>query len=189
MADTTNSDQAGDDGETRRDILTYTVGALGVVGVASVAWPFIHSMNPAADTLAVSTIEIDLSPVEVGQAITVMWRGQPVFVRRRTEAEIAAADDVVLEELPDQGDEEQPAADTDRAPRREWLVLVGVCTHLGCVPQGQRATELRGEYGGWFCSCHGSHYDTSGRIRKGPAPLNLPVPPYSFLEDDRILIG
>jgi len=189
MADTTNPDQAGDGGETRRDILTYTVGALGVVGVASVAWPFIHSMNPSADTLAVSTIEVDLSPIEVGQAITVMWRGQPVFVRRRTEEEIAAADDVVLDELPDPGDEERPAADADRAPRREWLVLVGVCTHLGCVPQGQRATEVRGEFGGWFCSCHGSHYDTSGRIRRGPAPLNLPVPRYEFLEDDRILIG
>ncbi len=187
MADTSNPDHAdqggGDDGETRRDILTYTVGAFGVIGVATVAWPFIDSMNPAADTLAVSTVEIDLSPVEPGQAITVMWRGSPVFVRRRTEDEIAAAEQVSLDDLPD------PEADSDRVQRKEWLILVGVCTHLGCVPQGQRPTEVRGEFGGWFCSCHGSVYDTSGRIRSGPAPTNLPVPPYQFLDDDRILVG
>lgn len=187
MADTTNPDHSedgGDEGgETRRDILTYTVGAFGVIGVASVAWPFIDSMNPAADTLAVSTVEIDLSPVEPGQAITVMWRGSPVFVRRRTEEEIAAAEQVSLDDLPD------PEADEDRVQRKEWLILVGVCTHLGCVPQGQRPTEVRGEFGGWFCSCHGSVYDTSGRIRSGPAPTNLPVPPYQFLDDNRILVG
>ena len=183
MADTTNPEHAEEGGETRRDILTYTVGAFGVVGVASVAWPFIDSMNPAADTLAVSTVEIDLSPVEPGQAITVMWRGSPVFVRRRTDEEIAAAEDVSLDILPD------PEADADRVQRKEWLVLVGVCTPLGCVPQGQRPTEVRGEFGGWFCSCHGSVYDTSGRIRSGPAPTNLPVPPYQFLDDDRIRVG
>ena len=183
MADTTNPDHTDEGGETRRDILTYTVGAFGVVGMASVAWPFIDSMNPAADTLAVSTVEIDLSPVEPGQAITVMWRGSPVFVRRRTEEEIAAAEAVSLDILPD------PEADADRVQRKEWLVLVGVCTHLGCVPQGQRPTEVKGEFGGWFCSCHGSVYDTSGRIRRGPAPTNLPVPPYEFLDDDRILVG
>ncbi len=186
MAETTNPDHAnggGDDGATRRDVLTYTVGAFGVIGVASVAWPFIDALNPAADTLAVSTVEIDLSPVEPGQAITVMWRGSPVFVRRRTEAEIAAAEQVSLDDLPD------PEPDSERVKRKEWLVLVGVCTHLGCVPQGQRPTEVRGEFGGWFCSCHGSVYDTSGRIRRGPAPSNLPVPPYEFLDDDRILVG
>ena len=183
MADITNPDHATEGGETRRDILTYTVGALGVIGAVSVAVPFISSMNPAADTLAVSTIEIDLSPVEPGQAITVLWRGAPVFVRRRTDAEIAAAEQVSLDDLPD------PQADSDRVQRKEWLILVGVCTHLGCVPQGQRPTELRGEFGGWFCSCHGSEYDTSGRIRRGPAPRNLVVPPYEFLEDDRILVG
>ena len=187
MADTTNPDHADEGGsagdETRRDILTYTVGAFGVVGAAAVAWPFIDSMNPAADTLAVSTVEIDLSPVEPGQAITVMWRGSPIFVRRRTEDEITAAEQVSLDDLPD------PEADSDRVQRKEWLILVGVCTHLGCVPQGQRPTEVRGEFGGWFCSCHGSVYDTSGRIRSGPAPTNLPVPPYEFLDDDRILVG
>lgn len=187
MADTSNPDHSedagGEGGETRRDILTYTVGAFGAIGVASVAWPFIDSLNPAADTLAVSTVEIDLSPVEPGQAITVMWRGSPVFVRRRTEEEIAAAEDVALDDLPD------PEADSDRVQRKEWLILVGVCTHLGCVPQGQRPTEVRGEFGGWFCSCHGSVYDTSGRIRRGPAPTNLPVPPYEFLDDNRILVG
>ena len=187
MADTSNPDHAdqasGDGDETRRDILTYTVGAFGVIGVAALAWPFIDSMNPAADTLAVSTVEIDLSPVGPGQAITVMWRGSPIFVRRRTDEEIAAAEQVSLDDLPD------PEADSDRVQRKEWLILVGVCTHLGCVPQGQRPTEVKGEYGGWFCSCHGSVYDTSGRIRRGPAPTNLPVPPYEFLEDDRVLVG
>ena len=184
MADTTNPDHAaGDDGATRRDILTYTVGAFGAIGVASLAWPFIHSMNPAADTLAVSTIEVDLTPVQPGQAITVMWRGAPVFVRRRTEPEIEAARSVEVDDLPD------PQPDDARVKRPQWLVLVGVCTHLGCVPQGQRTTELRGDYGGWFCSCHGSHYDTSGRIRRGPAPSNLVVPPYEFLDDDRIQLG
>lgn len=186
MAETTNPDHAdggGDGGAKRRDILTYTVAAFGGIGVASVAWPFIDALNPAADTLAVSTVEIDLSPVEPGQAITVMWRGSPVFVRRRTEAEIAAAEQVSLDDLPD------PEPDSERVQRKEWLVLVGVCTHLGCVPQGQRPTEVRGEFGGWFCSCHGSVYDTSGRIRRGPAPTNLPVPPYQFLDDDRILVG
>ncbi len=187
MAETSNPDHGGEDGgesgETRRDILTYTVGAFGVIGIASVAWPFIDSLNPAADTLAVSTVEIDLSPVEPGQAITVMWRGSPVFVRRRTDDEIAAAEQVSLDDLPD------PEPDSDRVQRKEWLILVGVCTHLGCVPQGQRPTEVRGEYGGWFCSCHGSHYDTSGRIRRGPAPTNLPVPPYEFMDDNRILVG
>ena len=182
MADTSKSDHP-EGGETRRDILTYTVGAFGALGVAAVAWPFVSSLNPAADTLAVSTVEIDLSPVEPGQAITVMWRGAPVFVRRRTEEEIAAAEMVSLDELPD------PEADEDRVQRKEWLILVGVCTHLGCVPQGQRPTEVRGEFGGWFCSCHGSVYDTSGRIRRGPAPTNLPVPPYEFLDETRILVG
>ena len=186
MADTSNPDHAdegGESGGTRRDVLTYAVYAFAGVGAIPLAWPFIDSLNPAADTLAVSTVEIDLSPVEPGQAITVMWRGSPVFVRRRTEEEIAAAEQVSLDDLPD------PEADSDRVQRKEWLILVGVCTHLGCVPQGQRPTEVRGEFGGWFCSCHGSVYDTSGRIRSGPAPTNLPVPPYEFLDDNRILVG
>jgi ubiquinol-cytochrome c reductase iron-sulfur subunit len=118
-----------------------------------------------------------------GQAITVVWRGKPVFIRHRTEKEIATARDVAAGDLID------PQADEQRVQKPEWLVMVGVCTHLGCVPLGQKATDPHGEYGGWFCPCHGSHYDTSGRIRKGPAPLNLEIPPYEFLDDTRIKIG
>jgi ubiquinol-cytochrome c reductase iron-sulfur subunit len=135
-------------------------------------------MNPSQDVLALSSIEVDLSGIEVGQSITVSWRGKPVFIRHRTEAEIAKAKDVAMADLPD------PEGDDVRAEKPQWLVLVGVCTHLGCVPLGQA-----GEYNGWFCPCHGSHYDTSGRIRKGPAPTNLPVPKYVFLDDNNIKIG
>ena len=184
MSDTTSSEHTGHgDGESRRDFLYLAAGAMGAVGAGAVAWPFIDSMNPSADTLAISTIEVDLAPVAEGQAITVMWRGAPVFVRHRTEAEIEQARSVDVSDLPD------PQTDAERVERPEWMILVGVCTHLGCVPQGQRTTDLRGEFGGWFCSCHGSHYDTSGRIRRGPAPTNLPVPPYSFLTDERIRLG
>jgi len=142
-------------------------------------------MNPAADTLALSTTEVNLSPIEEGQAITVMWRGKPVFVRRRTAEEIKAAEDV------DQSLLRDPQSDADRIVdgKKEWLVVVGICTHLGCVPLGQKPAEIKGEYGGWFCPCHGSHYDSSGRIRKGPAPTNLPVPEYTFINDTTIKIG
>ncbi|MFP6725781.1 MAG: ubiquinol-cytochrome c reductase iron-sulfur subunit, partial [Alphaproteobacteria bacterium] len=142
------------------------------------AWPFIDQMNPSKDVLALSSIEVDLSGIVAGQSITVNWRGKPVFIRHRTQAEIAAAKAVSLDDLPD------PQADTERAEKPEWLILVGVCTHLGCVPLGQQ-----GEYNGWFCPCHGSHYDTSGRIRKGPAPVNMTVPDYVFLDDSNIKIG
>jgi ubiquinol-cytochrome c reductase iron-sulfur subunit len=146
-------------------------------------WPFINSMNPAADTLALASTEVDLAPIKEGQSVTVTWRGKPVFIRRRTAEEIAKAktDDTVG--LPD------PQADAERVKKPEWLVLVGVCTHLGCVPLGQKVGESRGDFGGWFCPCHGSHYDTSGRIRKGPAPKNLAVPGYAFLSDTTIRIG
>lgn len=167
----------------RRDFLYLTAVAFGAVGAGSVAWPFVHSLNPAADTLALASIEVDLSAVEVGQAITVTWRGKPVFIRRRTEAEIKAAADVKLSDLRD------PQSDKDRTQKPEWLVMVGICTHLGCVPLGQKATDPRGDYDGWFCPCHGSHYDISGRIRKGPAPTNLEVPAYSFISDTKIKIG
>ena len=153
------------------------------MGAALSAWPFIDSMNPAADVLALSTIEVDLSPVEVGQSITVVWRGKPVFIRHRTEQEIVQARDVNLEELRD------PVSDEDREIKPQWLVVVGVCPHLGCIPLGQKAGQPRGEWGGWFCPCHGSQFDTSGRIRKGPAPTNLVVPPYQFTEETSILIG
>jgi ubiquinol-cytochrome c reductase iron-sulfur subunit len=164
--------------ETRRDFLVVATAALGGIGTAAAIWPFIHQMNPSADVLALSSVEVDISPVQVGQSIKVVWRGKPVFVRHRTKEEIekAVADDNAG--LPD------PQPDAKRAEKPEWLILVGVCTHLGCIPLGQQ-----GEYGGWFCPCHGSHYDTSGRIRKGPAPANLPVPPITYLSDTKIRIG
>ncbi len=170
----------------RRDFLYLAAGALGLAAGASFVWPVIDSLSPAADTLALSTIEIDLAPVKEGQAITVKWRGKPVFIRHRTAAEIAAARDVPAAELASFRD---PQADADRVKKPEWLVMVGVCTHLGCVPLGQKETDVKGEFGGWFCPCHGSNYDTSGRIRKGPAPKNLVVPNYTFLTDTKIKVG
>ena len=168
------------DGETRRDFLYLATGAVAGVGGIAAAWPLVDQMNPARDVLALASVEVDLVPIEEGQSITVMWRGKPLFVRRRTGAEIAAARETPLAEL------KAPQADSERVKdgRAEWLVLVGVCTHLGCVPLG-----TAGDYGGWFCPCHGSHYDTSGRIRKGPAPDNLTVPEYVFLDDSRIRVG
>lgn len=170
-------------GESRRDFLYLTAAAFGAVGAGSVAWPLVDQMNPAADTLALASTEVDLSPIETGQAITVMWRGKPVFVRRRTEKEIKQAQDVDIATLRDK------QADSDRVQKSQWLVTVGICTHLGCVPLGQKSTDPRGDFGGWFCPCHGSHYDTSGRIRKGPAPKNLQVPEYVFLDETTIRIG
>lgn len=169
--------------ETKRDFLYLTAGAMGAVGAASFVWPFIHSMNPAADTLALASIDVNLAPIEVGQSITVTWRGKPVFIRRRTQAEIEEARSVDVSKLPD------PQQDSERVKKEEWLVMVGVCTHLGCVPLGQKPSDNKGEFGGWFCPCHGSHYDTSGRIRKGPAPKNLLVPEYEFLSDTNVRIG
>lgn len=168
------------DGETRRDFIILTASAVAGVGAASVAWPLIDSLNPSADVLALASTEVDLSSIEVGQSIRVKWRGKPVFVRRRTQAEIQTAQAEALGDLPD------PEKDTDRVKegKDEWLVLLGVCTHLGCVPLGNK-----GDFGGWFCPCHGSHYDTSGRIRKGPAPKNMAVPPYEFISDNVIKIG
>lgn len=170
-------------GGTRRDFLMLVTGSFAAVGVGAIVWPFISSMNPSRDVLALATTEVDLSPIQVGQAVTVVWRGTPVFVRHRTPQEIEAAREVPLNQLPD------PQPDQDRAERPEWLIVLGVCTHLGCVPLGQKPTDPRGNYGGWFCPCHGSHYDTSGRIRLGPAPTNLAVPEYSFLSDTQIRIG
>ncbi len=172
-----------EDGETRRDFLYLTAAAMGLAGTAAVAWPIIDSMNPAADVRALASTEVDLSPIEEGMAITVLWRGNPVFIRHRTAAEIETARGVPLDDLPD------PETDEARVKKPQWLVMLGVCTHLGCIPKGQRVGEAKGEYGGWFCPCHGSHYDTSGRIRKGPAPRNLDVPPYEFLDDTTINIG
>ena len=174
---------AGKEGETRRDFLYLTAAAFGAVGAGSVAWPFIDQMNPAADTLALSTTEVDLSPIQVGQAITVMWRGKPVFIRRRTPEEIAEAEAVDVSTLRDK------QTDDERVQKKEWLIMVGICTHLGCVPLGQKPGDAHGDFGGWFCPCHGSHYDTAGRIRKGPAPKNLVIPDYAFLSDTTIRIG
>lgn len=178
-----NAHSPSEDGSTRRDFLYLTAAAFGAVGAGSVAWPFINQMNPAADTLAMSTTEVDLAPIEVGQSITVMWRGKPVFIRHRTPEEIVQAEAVDVSSLRDKETDQQ------RAEKPAWLVTVGVCTHLGCVPLGQKTGDAKGEYGGWFCPCHGSHYDTSGRIRKGPAPKNLAVPPYTFTTDTTIKIG
>ncbi len=175
----------GHDGETRRDFLYLLGTAMTVVGTGAFAWPLIDSMSPAADTRAASTVEIDLSPIKVGQSITVKWRGSPVFVRRRTPEEIAKARQADLSSMPDP----QPDAARVTAGKEEWLIMVGVCTQLGCIPLGQIPSEKHGDYGGWFCPCHGSHYDHSGRIRKGPAPKNLAIPDYRFASDTRVVIG
>ena len=170
-------------GVTKRDFLQLTTTAFAAVGVGAIAWPFIGSLAPSKDVLALASTEVDISPIAVGQSVTVMWRGKPVFVRHRTAEEIAAARAVPMSELKD------PAPDQSRIRRDPWLVVVGVCTHLGCVPLGQKSTDAKGDYNGWFCPCHGSHYDTSARIRKGPAPANLEVPDYSFMSDRSIRIG
>ncbi len=167
----------------RRDFLLISTTTLGVAGVAMAAWPFIHSINPAKDVLALASTEVDLSAIEEGMAITVLWRGKPVFIRHRTAEEIKAAEDVDVADLRD------PQSDADRVQKPQWLVAIGVCTHLGCIPAGQAIGDVKGEYDGWYCPCHGSHYDTSGRIRKGPAPFNLPIPPYTFTEESMIVIG
>lgn len=182
--------EAHSDDVTRRDFLYVGTGAFAAVGAGFAAWPFIHQMNPAANVLALSTTEVDLSPIGEGQTITVMWQGKPVFIRHRTAKEIEEARGVPVADLPDKkahndnlaGDAD--ATDENRVEKAQWLVVVGVCTHLGCVPLGNQ-----GEYNGWFCPCHGSVYDTSGRIRSGPAPDNLPIPPYKFVSDTSILIG
>lgn len=166
----------------RRDFLYIATGSFAAASAFAV-WPLIDQMNPDASVLALSSIEVDLKEIEVGQSVTVKWRGSPVFIRRRTAAEIQEAEAVPL------GDLIHPENDSDRAEKSEWLILVGICTHLGCIPKGQTLGDERGDFNGWFCPCHGSHYDTSGRIRKGPAPKNLVVPPITFTSDSTIKIG
>ncbi|GAB5507645.1 MAG: ubiquinol-cytochrome c reductase iron-sulfur subunit [Rhizobiaceae bacterium] len=177
----------------RRDFLYIATGTAGAVGAAGVAWPFIDQMRPDASTLALATIDVDVSGVEPGMSITVKWRGKPVFIRNRTPEEVEAAKAVAIEDLKDPVARnaniasDAPATDLERSAgegRENWIVMIGSCTHLGCVPLGQA-----GDFGGWFCPCHGSHYDTAGRIRKGPAPENLPVPTFNFTSDTTISIG
>jgi len=169
--------------ETRRDFLQMSGAAMGAIGAACFAAPLVNSLNPAKDTLALATIEVDVSNIAPGQSTTEMWQGKPVFIKHRTAEQIAQAKTDDAAALID------TELDGDRVQKDEWLVVVGICTHLGCIPSGQKMTEAHGDYKGWFCPCHGSHYDTSGRIRKGPAPKNLAVPPYEFISDTLIKIG
>jgi ubiquinol-cytochrome c reductase iron-sulfur subunit len=171
------------DEPTRRQFLYISATAMGAVGAAALAYPFINSMNPAADVLALASVDVDLSRVTPGQAITVVWRSKPVFIRHRTPEEIAKEAATSIDDLP------HPETDAVRVKKPEWLVVIGICSHLGCVPQGQKPSENRGTFGGWFCPCHGSEYDVSGRIRRGPAPTNLAVPDYVFVNDHTIRIG
>jgi len=182
MANVSQSDDQHED-EGRRDFLSIAALTTSAVGAGVFVWPIIDSMNPSADVLALASSEVDVSSIEEGQSITLKWRGKPVFIRHRTAAEIEEAAAVSMGDLID------PESDEARVQKAEWLVMVGVCTHLGCVPLGNKDGEPKGEYGGWFCPCHGSHYDTSGRIRKGPAPKNLPIPQYTFLSDSVVRVG
>jgi len=178
---------------TRRDFLYIATGMAGVVGVGATAWPFIDQMRPDASTLALSTVEVDVASLEPGMSLTVKWRGKPVFIRNRTDKEVEEAKAVSIDELKDPLARnaniaaDAQATDADRSAgegKENWLVMIGVCTHLGCIPLGQS-----GEFGGWFCPCHGSVYDTAGRIRKGPAPENMAVPVFAFTSDTKIRIG
>lgn len=177
---------------TRRDFLYIATGAAGAVGAAFAVWPFIDQMNPDAGTLALAQIDVDLTSIAEGQSVTARWRGRPVFVRHRTAAEIEEAKAVDLGSLPDPLARNEnlpadaPASDENRAAtaNEQWLVMIGVCTHLGCVPLGQA-----GDYNGWYCPCHGSHYDTAGRIRQGPAPENMHIPAHEFVTETSVRIG
>lgn len=177
---------AAGDGTTRRDFIVLTASAMSAVGVGSVIWPFVSSMNPSADVLALSTVEVDISSIQPGQVVTAKWRGLPVFIRRRTAAEIEAAK--LADSASDLLDPEKDEARVQKG-KEEWLVVLAACTHLGCIPEASTTMSKVGEYGGWLCHCHGSQYDTSGRVRVGPAPKNLVVPQYSFLTDTKIKIG
>lgn len=177
-------DIAGHSKGNRRDFLYYMTASTGAIATAAAVWQILDSMNPTADVMAFSKVEIDLADVALGARITVKWKGKPVFIDHRTESRISAA----------RADDDNPAlidpeTDAERVQRPEWLVQIGVCTHLGCIPLGQADSDARGEWDGWFCPCHGSVYDSSGRIRRGPAPRNLDVPPYNFATDTLLRIG
>jgi len=193
----TDSSLLPDDDPSRRDVILIGAGAFAAIGGAAVLWPLLDQMNPDASTLSLSTTEVDIAPIEEGQAITVMWRGKPIFIRHRTAKEIDEAKEVKLDKLIDplarnaNLPEDAEATDANRAAsdREPWLVMIGICTHLGCIPKGQAVGDYKGEYGGWFCPCHGSQYDTAGRVRVGPAPQNMYIPPYAFTSDTKIKIG
>ena len=193
MADTASSaadvrealNTVGNESVNKRDFLKLLTGCGVVVGVCAIAWPFVDSMDPAADVLALSSVEINIEPVEAGSGITVVWRGKPIFVRHRTPEEIKQDQAVPMSALI------EPATDASRhkPDQAQWVVMIGICTHLGCIPLGNKPTDPRGEYGGYLCPCHGSQYDAAGRVRHGPAPLNLNLPPYEFMNPTRIKIG
>ncbi len=177
--------EAGPHDAGKRDFLKLVGSAGAAITIGAIVWPLIDSMNPSSDVLALSSTEVDLTPIPAGQGITVVWRGKPIFVRHRTEKEIKEAEDVPLSQLPDP----QPDSARVKPGHAQWLVVIGICTHLGCIPLGNKPTDPRGEWGGYFCPCHGSQYDTSGRVRHGPAPANLAIPPYAFETDSKIKIG
>jgi len=181
MADSGEATAAGE--TPRRDFLNLVTASFVAVGVGAIAWPFINSMQPARDVLALASTDAELGTITVGQAVTIMWRGKPIFIRHRTPKDIEEARAVPM------GDLKDPATDQSRVQKEQWLVMIGICTHLGCIPLGQKPTDNKGPYDGWFCPCHGSAYDTSGRIRQGPAPRNLDIPPYAFTSDTKIRIG
>ena len=170
---------------SKRDFLKLVGASAAVIGIGALAWPLIDSMNPSSDVLALSSVDVDLAPVPAGSGITVVWRGKPIFVRHRTPAEIKTSQDTPLSAMI----EPVPDAERVKAGHEQWLIAIGICTHLGCIPNGNKPTDPRGEYGGWLCPCHGSQYDVAGRVRHGPAPYNLFLPPYDFTADTKIKIG
>jgi ubiquinol-cytochrome c reductase iron-sulfur subunit len=192
---TTIENQRGD--VTRRDFIYIATTAFAAIGAAAALWPAIDQMNPDASALSLASIDVDLSPIQVGQAITVLWRGKPIFIKNRTADEIQKAKSTPLSALKDPeanimgATTDTPATDENRTkPGKEnWLIQIGICTHLGCIPKGQAPGDDKGPFGGWFCPCHGSVYDTAGRIRQGPAPRNLQIPPYQFTADTKIKVG
>lgn len=202
MADSTHANPAqfplpDEEEPSRRDVIMIAAGGFAAVGLGLGLWPLLDQMNPDASALSMATTDVDLAPVEEGQAITVMWRGKPIFIRHRTKKEIEEAKVVPVDDLIDplarnaNLPDAAPATDENRAgkDRENWLVMIGICTHLGCIPKGQSVGDPKGNYDGWFCPCHGSQYDSAGRVRVGPAPQNLAIPPYAFTSDTKIKIG
>ncbi|MEO9600950.1 ubiquinol-cytochrome c reductase iron-sulfur subunit [Parasphingorhabdus sp.] len=174
-----------EDGVRRRDFINIAAVSFAGAGAVTTVFPLVNQMNPSADVLALSSIEVDISAIETGQSIKTSWRKQPIFIRNLTASEISDANAVDVAELRDP----ETLADRTTAGKENWLITLGVCTHLGCVPLGAAQGEIKGEFGGYFCPCHGSHYDTAARIRKGPAPTNLQVPEHEFLSDTVVKIG